>query len=179
MERYRIIELSVYIALILPLISFVFANFMKNKVNRCFVVWMSAIMVIGAAVVFDLAFYQLYQYLNFENTSATGVNFLLWNWIDISNELHANLAINLDMLSGVMGIVVLNISALVHIYSLGYMSDDEHQEKFMSYLSLFTFFMLLLIFSDNFLQLFIGWEGVGLCSYLLIGFSNGFNAYGI
>ncbi len=170
MERYRIIELSVYIALILPLISFIFANFMKNKVNRCFVVWMSALMVVGAAVVFDLAFYQLYQYLNFENTSATGVNFLLWNWINISNELHANLAINLDMLSGVMGIVVLNISALVHIYSLGYMSDDEHQEKFMSYLSLFTFFMLLLIFSDNFLQLFIGWEGVGLCSYLLIGF---------
>jgi NADH-quinone oxidoreductase subunit L len=170
MERYRIIELSVHTALILPLISFIFANFMKHRVSKCFVVWITALMLVGAAVVFDFGFYQLYQYLNFEDISAVGVNFLLWNWINISNELHANLSINLDMLSGVMGVVVLNISALVHLYSLGYMSDDEQQEKFMSYLSLFTFFMLLLIFADNFLQLFIGWEGVGLCSYLLIGF---------
>ena len=58
----------------------------------------------------------------------------------------------------------------MHIYSIGYMSHDPHKPRFMSYLSLFTFSMLVLVVSDNFLQLFFGWEGVGLCSYLLIGF---------
>jgi NADH-quinone oxidoreductase subunit L len=70
----------------------------------------------------------------------------------------------------VMSVVVLGVSALVHTYSCGYMEGDPHIPRFMSYLSLFTFFMLILITSDNFLQLFLGWEGVGLCSYLLVGF---------
>ena len=69
-----------------------------------------------------------------------------------------------------MLVVVTFVSALVHIYSIGYMSHDPHKPRFMSYLSLFTFSMLALVVSDNFLQLFFGWEGVGLCSYLLIGF---------
>ena len=69
-----------------------------------------------------------------------------------------------------MIMVVTSVSALVHIYSIGYMSHDPHKPRFMSYLSLFTFSMLCLVVSDNFLQLFFGWEGVGLCSYLLIGF---------
>ena len=69
-----------------------------------------------------------------------------------------------------MLVVVCSISTLVHIYSLGYMGEDPHLSRFMSYLSLFTFFMIILVTSDNFLQLFVGWEGVGLCSYLLISF---------
>jgi NADH-quinone oxidoreductase subunit L len=69
-----------------------------------------------------------------------------------------------------MLVVVNSVSALVHIYSIGYMSHDPHKPRFMSYLSLFTFMMLSLITADNFLQLFFGWEGVGLASYLLIGF---------
>ena len=69
-----------------------------------------------------------------------------------------------------MLVVVTSVSALVHVYSVGYMSDDPDKPRFMSYLSLFTFMMLMLVTSDNFLQLFFGWEGVGLCSYLLIGF---------
>ena len=69
-----------------------------------------------------------------------------------------------------MLIVVTSISALVHIYSTGYMSGDPHIPRFMSYLSLFTFLMIVLVTSDNYVQLFIGWEGVGLCSYLLINF---------
>ena len=69
-----------------------------------------------------------------------------------------------------MLVVVTLVSALVHIYSIGYMSHDPHKPRFMAYLSLFTFSMLVLVVSDNFLQLFFGWEGVGLCSYLLIGF---------
>lgn len=162
MERY--ISTSVHIALLLPLISFFFANIARGKLNRQIILWTCVMMLVGAAAAFDFAFYTLHQ------SNSNGFNFILWNWINISHDLHANLSINLDMVSGVMGVVVLNVSALVHLYSLGYMSDDEHQEKFMSYLSLFTLFMLILIFSDNLLQLFIGWEGVGLCSYLLIGF---------
>ena len=66
--------------------------------------------------------------------------------------------------------VVVSISLLVHVYSLNYMAEDPHLQRFMSYLSLFTFFMIVLVTSNNYPQLFIGWEGVGLCSYLLINF---------
>jgi NADH-quinone oxidoreductase subunit L len=76
----------------------------------------------------------------------------------------------IDSLSSVMLVVVTSVSALVHIYSIGYMSHDPHKPRFMAYLSLFTFAMLMLVTSDNFIQLFFGWEGVGLCSYFLIGF---------
>jgi NADH-quinone oxidoreductase subunit L len=76
----------------------------------------------------------------------------------------------IDPLSAVMLVVVTSVSSLVHIYSIGYMSHDPHKPRFMAYLSLFTFAMLMLVTSDNFVQLFFGWEGVGLCSYFLIGF---------
>ena len=96
-------------------------------------------------------------------------NYQILEWVD-SGKFQANWSINVDPLSSVMLVVVTLISALVHIYSIGYMSKDPHKPRFMSYLSLFTFSMLALVVSDNFLQLFFGWEGVGLCSYLLIGF---------
>ncbi len=78
--------------------------------------------------------------------------------------------IKIDKLSSLMLIVITNVSAVVHCYSIGYMGNDKSQARFMAYLSLFTFFMLLLVVSSNLLQLFVGWEGVGLSSYLLIGF---------
>ena len=96
-------------------------------------------------------------------------NYKIFEWISSGNFV-ANWSINIDPLSSVMLLVVTFVSALVHIYSIGYMSHDPHKPRFMSYLSLFTFSMLVLVVSDNFLQLFFGWEGVGLCSYLLIGF---------
>ena len=96
-------------------------------------------------------------------------NYQIIEWIS-SGDFVANWSINVDPLSSVMLVVVTFVSALVHIYSIGYMSHDPHKPRFMSYLSLFTFSMLALVVSDNFLQLFFGWEGVGLCSYLLIGF---------
>ena len=96
-------------------------------------------------------------------------NYLIFEWIS-SGGFTANWSINVDPLSSVMLVVVTFVSALVHIYSIGYMSHDPHKPRFMAYLSLFTFSMLALVVSDNFLQLFFGWEGVGLCSYLLIGF---------
>ena len=75
-----------------------------------------------------------------------------------------------DSLTASMCVVVTFVSFLVHSYSIEYMSHDPHLPRFMSYLSLFTFFMLILVTADNFLQMFVGWEGVGLCSYLLINF---------
>ena len=90
-------------------------------------------------------------------------------WVN-SGAFTANWVLRIDTLTAVMLVVVNTISALVHVYSLGYMSHDEHQPRFFAYLSLFTFAMLMLVTSDNLLQMFFGWEGVGLMSYLLIGF---------
>ena len=90
-------------------------------------------------------------------------------WIT-SGTFQVNWELRFDTLTAVMLSVVTGISALVHIYSIGYMADDPHVPRFMAYLSLFTFSMLMLVTSNNLVQLFFGWEGVGLCSYLLIGF---------
>ena len=95
----------------------------------------------------------------------------LFEWIQ-SGSFSANWGIYVDSLSALMIFVVTSVSALVHIYSIGYMNNDPHVPRFMCYLSLFTFSMLILVTSNNFVQLFFGWEGVGLCSYLLIGFWN-------
>jgi NADH-quinone oxidoreductase subunit L len=91
------------------------------------------------------------------------------SWISAGG-VEVDWALRLDTLSGVMILVVTIVSAMVHVYSVGYMAHDSGIPRFMSYLSLFTFFMLMLVTANNFVQLFFGWEGVGLCSYLLIGF---------
>ncbi len=93
----------------------------------------------------------------------------LARWID-SGTLRADWAVKWDTLSAVMVAVVAVVSACVHVYSIGYMSHDKSIPRFMAYLSLFTFCMLMLVTADNLVQMFFGWEGVGLCSYLLIGF---------
>nr|YP_010323267.1 NADH dehydrogenase subunit 5 [Leptophyton benayahui]UKP88402.1 NADH dehydrogenase subunit 5 [Leptophyton benayahui] len=90
-------------------------------------------------------------------------------WIE-SDLLSSGLGLQFDIVTAIMLIVITTISGLVHIYSTSYMREDPHLPRFMSYLSLFTFFMLVLVTSNNYVQLFIGWEGVGLCSYLLINF---------
>jgi NADH-quinone oxidoreductase subunit L len=90
-------------------------------------------------------------------------------WIS-SGDFTVDWAFRLDTLTAVMLVVVNSVSALVHLYSIGYMSHDEHRARFFAYLSLFTFAMLMLVTADNLLQMFFGWEGVGVASYLLIGF---------
>src|SRR5262249_34663715 len=90
-------------------------------------------------------------------------------WVT-SGELDVSWALFVDSLTAVMLVVITTVSALVHLYSIGYMHEDDSRPRFFSYISLFTFAMLTLVTSDNFLQLFFGWEGVGLASYLLIGF---------
>src|ERR1700758_4118590 len=91
------------------------------------------------------------------------------SWIN-SGTLDVSWSLRVDTLTAVMLIVVTGVSSMVHVYSGGYMAEDPSIPRFMAYLSLFTFFMLMLVTSDNLVQLFFGWEGVGLASYLLIGF---------
>ena len=93
----------------------------------------------------------------------------LMRWVT-SGDLDVSWSIRVDTLTAVMLVVVTSVSALVHVYSIGYMHEDDSRPRFFAYLSLFTFAMLMLVTADNFLQLFFGWEGVGLASYLLIGF---------
>lgn len=93
----------------------------------------------------------------------------LFKWFDLG-DIEISFSVYIDQIVGVMFLAVTLVSAIVHIYSVEYMRKDQNIHKFLSYLSFFTFFMLLLLCSNNFLQIFIGWEGVGLCSYLLIGY---------
>src|SRR5262249_17892487 len=99
----------------------------------------------------------------------TGV-ILLGNWVE-AGRFHVNWALRYDTLSAVMVAMVTFVGMLIHVYSIGYMAHDAYPRyRFFAYLSLFTFSMLMLVTADNLLQLFFGWEGVGLCSYLLIGY---------
>jgi len=103
------------------------------------------------------------------NPDVDTININLMRWMDVG-DFQANWALKIDTLTAVMLVVINTVSALVHLYSWGYMEEDDSKPRFFSYLSLFTFAMLMLVTSDNFIQLFFGWEGVGLASYLLIGF---------
>ncbi len=99
----------------------------------------------------------------------TIVNENLYSWISVGT-FPANVGFQIDQLTAVMLLVVTTLSSLIHIYSVGYMHGDKGYARFFAYLNLFTFFMLVLVMANNFLLMFVGWEGVGLCSYLLIGF---------
>jgi len=97
------------------------------------------------------------------------VRIALFPWIT-SGDLQVTWSLRVDTLTAVMLVVVNTVSSLVHLYSIGYMDEDPYRPRFFAYLSLFTFAMLMLVTSDNLVQMFFGWEGVGLASYLLIGF---------
>src|SRR5580700_4917185 len=112
-----------------------------------------------------LSWYAFYD-VGFEHHDARVTLFSFISFAD----LHSNWALRIDPLTVVMLVVVTTVSSLVHIYSIGYMEEDPYKPRFFSYLSFFTFAMLMLVTADNLLQLFFGWEGVGLASYLLIGF---------
>src|SRR5208337_3130055 len=93
----------------------------------------------------------------------------LWRWIDIGG-LKLQIAFWLDPLSMIMALVVTGVGGVIHIYSTGYMHEDESYWRFFAWLNLFTFMMLVLVLADNLWLMFVGWEGVGLCSFALIGF---------
>ncbi|MDC0433526.1 NADH-quinone oxidoreductase subunit L [Pelagibacteraceae bacterium] len=150
-----------YTVIFLPLIGAII-GYLGGSLIKYFSEIVTSLLVSVSAVLSILLFWNGIQ----NNTYG---NYKIFEWISSGNFI-ANWSINIDPLSSIMLVVVTFVSALVHIYSIGYMSHDPHKPRFMSYLSLFTFSMLVLVVSDNFLQLFFGWEGVGLCSYLLIGF---------
>ena len=150
-----------YAILFLPLLGAVIGYFGKS-LTKFFSEIITSLFVSISAILSIIVFWHGIEKNNYNN-------YIIFEWIS-SGDFIANWSINIDPLSSVMLVVVTFVSALVHIYSIGYMSHDPHKPRFMSYLSLFTFSMLVLVVSDNFLQLFFGWEGVGLCSYLLIGF---------
>ena len=150
-----------YLLLFLPLFGAVFGYLVKPIGDKYSEV-STSVFVIFSSILSVIIFYNGIIYNIYGN-------YLIFEWISSGN-FNVNWSINIDPLSSVMLVVVTSVSALVHIYSIGYMTNDPNKPRFMSYLSLFTFAMLTLVVSDNFLQLFFGWEGVGLCSYLLIGF---------
>src|SRR5437870_9713878 len=92
----------------------------------------------------------------------------VWSWIHVGS-FSADVNLRIDPLSIVMALVVTGVGCLIHVYAIGYMQHDPKYDRFFAQLNLFVFFMLLLVLADNFLLLYVGWEGVGLCSYLLIG----------
>mgnify|MGYP002467614374 CR=1 FL=1 len=147
---------------ILPLISWITCCGYGRKIGEkgCGIISTSSLLLCFLMSI--LIFFEV----SLENSSLENI---LWNWFDLGL-LNNPLGFYYDELTACMLVVVTTISCLVHLYSTSYMDGDPHLPRFMSYLSLFTFFMLILISSNNFVQLFIGWEGVGLCSYLLINF---------
>jgi len=151
-----------YLILFLPLLASIISGFFGKLIGDKVSQILTSLFVSISAILSLVIFFKVINasYVN---------NLIIATWIN-SGSLNVNWSINIDALSSVMLVVVTMISSLVHIYSIGYMSHDPHKARFMSYLSLFTFAMLTLVTSDNFIQLFFGWEGVGLCSYFLIGF---------
>jgi NADH-quinone oxidoreductase subunit L len=153
-----LIKLVLFLPLIAALISGLLCRMVSDRFAQIF---NSALLVIAALISLKL-FFDI-------GIAGQVVSEPLFDWIT-SGTFSATWSLKVDSLTSIMLVVVTGVSALVHIYSIGYMHDDKSIPRFMAYLSLFTFFMLTLITSDNFLQLFVGWEGVGLASYLLIGF---------
>jgi len=151
-----------YFILFLPLLAAFISGFFGKFIGHRSSEIITSLFTSTSAILSILVFYKVMSQ-SYEN------NIIISTWIN-SGALNANWSIKIDALSSVMLVVVTLISALVHIYSIGYMLHDPHRSRFMAYLSLFTFSMLTLVTSDNFLQLFFGWEGVGLSSYFLIGF---------
>ena len=151
-----------YAIVFLPLLGSIISGFFGKKLGDKVCQVLTSTFVSISAI---LSFFIFYKVIG-ENYSS---NKLIFKWIN-SGDFAVNWSIYIDPLSAVMLVIVSLVSSVIHFYSIGYMSHDPHKPRFMSYLSLFTFSMLTLVTADNFLQLFFGWEGVGLCSYLLIGF---------
>jgi len=146
----------------LPLIGAVLAGFFGKQIGSLGAIRITTLSVILSCFFSYIAFYEV-------GLLGSPCYITLMVWIQ-SEIFSSNWGFLFDSLTVIMLVVVTSVSTLVHIYSIEYMSNDPHRSRFMAYLSLFTFFMLLLVTADNFIQMFVGWEGVGLCSYLLINF---------
>jgi NADH-quinone oxidoreductase subunit L len=148
---------------LLPLAAAAVAGLLRNQVGRAGSHWVT---ILGVAVSFFLSAYVLYLQV-FDNLGT--LNISVYTWM-VSDGIRFEIGFLIDHLTALMMTVVTFVSFMVHIYTIGYMADDPGYQRFFSYIALFTFSMLMLVMSNNFLQLFFGWEAVGLVSYLLIGF---------
>ncbi|MCE9522788.1 MAG: NADH-quinone oxidoreductase subunit L [Alphaproteobacteria bacterium] len=149
--------------LLLPLLGALLAGLLGKRINDHAAEYIATICLCFSALL------SLYVFF-FELPHLEAAKLVpLFQFLD-SGTLQVDWAIRIDALTAVMLVVVTGVSSLVHVYSIGYMHHDPHRPRFFAYLSLFTFAMLALVTADNFVQMFFGWEGVGLCSYLLIGF---------
>jgi NADH-ubiquinone oxidoreductase chain 5 len=152
-----------YLALIvLPILGSIISGFFGRKVG------VSGSQIITCSCVIITTILAIFAFIEVGlNNIPVTIN--LFRWVD-SESLNIAWAFNFDALTVSMLIPVLIVSSVVHIYSIGYMSHDPHNQRFFSYLSLFTFMMIVLVTANNFLLMFVGWEGVGICSYLLVSF---------
>jgi NADH-quinone oxidoreductase subunit L len=151
---------------LLPLISAaVLGLTVRRRLPTQLVSWLACGSIAGAALLGWLGFFQLLGLEHHERA----LHQLAFPWIHVGT-FHADFALLLDPLSATMVLVITNVGFLIHVYSTGYMAGDPGYQRFFAYLNLFVFAMLCLVLGDNLLVLFLGWEGVGLCSYLLIGF---------
>ncbi|MGV8943863.1 NADH-quinone oxidoreductase subunit L [Thermomonas sp.] len=150
------------LVVLLPLLGAVLAGLFGRRIGR---IGSHTVTILGVAASCALSCLVLWQLLQ----GASPFNENLYTWFQVG-DFTVNIGFMVDKLTAMMMVVVTFVSLLVHIYSVGYMADDDGYQRFFSYISLFTFSMLALVMSNNFLQLFFGWEAVGLVSYLLIGF---------
>ncbi|MEM6667814.1 MAG: NADH-quinone oxidoreductase subunit L [Pseudomonadota bacterium] len=146
----------------LPLLGAIIAGFFHRMIGEKASMFGTTGLLLICAVLSWFAFFEIWS-------GEAPDKVVVATWI-ASGDFVADWSLRIDMLTGVMLVVVTNVSALVHLYSIGYMEEDEAKSRFFAFLSLFTFAMLMLVTADNLLQMFFGWEGVGLASYLLIGF---------
>ena len=148
--------------IMLPLLGSIISGFFGRKIGITGSHLITCSLVVITAMLSVLSFFEV-------GMNNAPVSIKLFRWID-SESLNVLWSFNFDSLTVSMLIPVLIVSSLVHIYSIGYMSHDPHNQRFFSYLSLFTFMMIVLVTSDSYLLMFVGWEGVGVCSYLLVSF---------
>lgn len=154
---------NIAVILGLPLAGFLFNGILGKSLPKSIVGWLGTFVVLGSFVLALGAFNDLR--INAANES----NLNLFTFLNVG-DFHINFAFKLDRLSVMMTLIITGIGSLIHLYSIAYMHEDEGFYKFFAYLNLFIFNMLVLVLGSNFMMLFFGWEGVGLCSYLLIGF---------
>ncbi len=155
---------TILLAIVLaPLLGALIAGLFRNQIGRAGAA-AAAIISVGLSCV--LSFYVFYELVW---NGAPTFNQDIYTWFEVGG-ISAHLGLLVDRLTAMMMVTVTFVSLMVHIYTIGYMADDDGFQRFFSYIALFTFSMLVLVMSNNFLQLFIGWELVGLVSYLLIGF---------
>jgi NADH-quinone oxidoreductase subunit L len=156
-------KLHLLVVVLAPLLGAIVAGLFGRKIGR---VGAHSVTILGVAVSTLLSMYVLWQ---LAGQGAAPFNENIYTFFQVG-AYDAHVGFMVDKLAAMMMVVVTFVSLLVHVYTIGYMADDDGYQRFFSYISLFTFSMLMLVMSNNFLQLFFGWEAVGLVSYLLIGF---------